>query len=196
MTTLSIAIAFTIFSACSTNNISGTDTKVNNTPTMETQQTTPTAHAFTLPAIDGSTINLASYKGKKMLIVNTASECGFTRQYEGLENLYKKYGDKLVIVGVPANNFGEQEPGSNEDIQSFCKKNFGVTFPLTAKMDVTGDNRNPLFAWLTSKEQNGVLDATIQWNFNKFLLDEEGKLLAYFPSKTEPESEEIVKYLQ
>lgn len=191
MYTVAMIFAATAFLGC----FSADGNKTNST-TMETTQATPTVHQFTLPAIDGSTLKLADFKGKKIMIVNTASECGYTRQYEGLEKLYNAHQDKLVIIGVPANNFGEQEPGSNEEIASFCKKNFGVTFPLAAKQDVIGEQQHSLFKWLTNKSQNGVLDATVQWNFNKFLLDEEGKLLAYFPSKTEPESEDILKYLR
>lgn len=153
-------------------------------------------YKFKVPSIEGGTINFSKYKGKKILVVNTASKCGYTPQYEGLEKLYKQYGDKLVVVGFPANNFGQQEPGSDEEIQQFCKVRFGVTFPLASKVDVVGDNTHPLFKWLTSKEQNGVLDAKVAWNFTKFLLDEKGKLIATFPSKVTPQSEEITKYLK
>lgn len=159
-------------------------------------QTTQSIHSFKIASIDGGTIDFSTFKGKKILVVNTASECGYTPQYEGLEKLYQQNKDKLVIVGVPSNDFGQQEPGTNEQIQTFCKKRYGVTFPLTTKVDVVGDNTAPLYKWLTSKEQNGVLDATVKWNFNKFLLDENGKMLAYFPSKTEPLSDEIAKYLK
>lgn len=152
-------------------------------------------HQFQVPSIEGKTIDFAQFKGKKILVVNTASKCGFTRQYEGLEKLYKENKDNLVIVGFPANNFKGQEPGTNEEIQEFCKARFGVTFPLASKVDVVGDKAHPLYKWLTSKEKNGKLDATIQWNFNKFLLDENGKLLEYFPSKVEPTGQEIAKYL-
>src|SRR4051794_24011733 len=133
---------------------------------------------FKIKSIEGGTIDFSKYKGKKILIVNTASKCGYTPQYEGLEKLYKEHQDKLVVVGFPANNFGQQEPGTNEEIQQFCKLRYGVTFPLATKVDVVGENTHPLFKWLTSKEENGVLDATIKWNFTKFLLDENGKLLA------------------
>ena len=163
---------------------------------METTAYPKTIYAFKVPSIEGGTIDFSKYKGKKILVVNTASKCGFTPQYEGLEKLYKEHQDKLVIVGFPANNFGQQEPGTNEEIQTFCKVRYGVTFPLATKVDVVGENTHPLFKWLTSKEENGVLDATIGWNFTKFLLDENGKLLASFPSKVTPDSEEIAKYLK
>jgi glutathione peroxidase len=153
-------------------------------------------HSFKVPSIDGGTIDFSQYKGKKILVVNTASQCGFTYQYEGLEKLYEQYKDKLVIVGFPANNFNGQEPGTNQEIQQFCTGKFHVTFPMAAKVSVKGNDIDPLFSWLTHKDQNGVLDATIGWNFNKFLLDENGKLNQHFGSKTEPTSEEITKYLK
>ncbi len=184
-----ILLPFLLFIACTS--------ATTKTKQMETSTSTATSvHEFKVSSIDGGTIDFSAFKGKKIMIVNTASQCGYTPQYEGLEKLYEQYKDKLVIVGFPANNFGEQEPGSNTEIEQFCKKNFGVTFPLAAKVDVVGDNTHPLFKWLTNKELNGVLDAEVKWNFNKFLLDEDGKLLAYFPSKVTPESEEVLNYLK
>jgi glutathione peroxidase len=153
-------------------------------------------HQFKVTSIDGKTIDFSKYKGKKILVVNTASECGYTPQYEGLEKLYELYKDKLVVVGFPCNQFGGQEPGTEETILSFCKARYGVTFPLTAKVDVKGENISPVYKWLCNKSENGVLDATIKWNFNKFMLDENGKLLAYFPSKISPDSDEIVNLLK
>jgi glutathione peroxidase len=150
---------------------------------------------FKVEGLDGNTIDFTSFKGKKILIVNTASKCGFTPQYQGLEELYKKYQDKLVIVGFPANNFGGQEPGTNTEIKEFCKKNYGVTFPMAAKVSVKGDDTAPIFKWLCNKTENGVLDAEIKWNFGKFLLDENGNLIAYFPSKVIPMSDEITSKL-
>ena len=153
-------------------------------------------HSFKVTSIDGKTINMASFKGKKILVVNTASKCGYTPQYEALEKVYETYKDKLVIIGFPCNQFGGQEPGSNDEIVAFCKKNYGVTFPLADKVDVKGDNTAPIYQWLTQKAKNGVLDATISWNFNKFLLDENGKMIAYFPSNVKPDSEAILNYLK
>lgn len=153
-------------------------------------------YEFKVPSIEGGTIDFSQYKGKKILVVNTASKCGYTPQYEGLEKLYEQYKDKLVIVGFPADNFGHQEPGTDEEIHQFCKVRYGVTFPLASKVSVVGDSTHPLFKWLTSKEENGVLDATIKWNFTKFLLDENGHLLASFESAVTPQSEDIVKYLK
>ncbi len=153
-------------------------------------------HSFKVKSIDGGMIDFAKYKGKKILVVNVASQCGFTRQYEGLQKLYEAHKDKLVIVGFPANNFGSQEPGSDGEILQFCKARFGVTFPMASKISVKGDDTAPIYKWLTNKSENGVLDATIGWNFTKFLLDENGKMIASFPSKVEPDSEEITKWLK
>lgn len=146
---------------------------------------------FKVEALEGGTIDFAKYKGKKILVVNTASKCGYTPQYEELQKLYDKYKEKLVIVGFPANNFGGQEPGTNSEIKEFCKKNYGVTFPMAAKISVKGDDMAPIYKYLTSKAENGVLDAEVKWNFGKFLLDEKGNLIQYFPSKVTPMSEEI-----
>ena len=168
-----------------------TPAMANDTPAATEAVANKSIYGFKVTTLDGGTIDFASFKGKKILIVNTASECGFTPQYEGLEKLYEKYKDKLVIVGFPANNFGSQEPGTNDEIGAFCKKNYGVTFPMAAKISVKGDDAAPIYKWLCHKSENGVLDAEVGWNFNKFLLDENGKLLAHFESKVTPMSEEI-----
>ena len=157
--------------------------------------TAQSVYDFKVEGIDGTAINLADYKGKKIMIVNTASKCGNTPQYDDLEKLYEQHKDKLVIIGFPANNFGSQEPGSNEEIAEFCKKNYGVSFPLSAKVSVKGDDIDPLFKYLTEEaEKKGIKDP-IKWNFTKFLVDEKGKLVKVFPSKVKPMSEEITKYL-
>ena len=156
---------------------------------------TKSFYDFKVESLEGGTIDFSKFKGKKILIVNTASECGYTPQYEGLQKLYDTYKDKLVIVGFPANNFGGQEPGTNVEIGEFCKKNYGVTFPMAAKISVKGDDIAPIYKYLTSKAENGVLDAVVGWNFGKFLLDEKGNLLQYFPSKVTPMSEEITSKL-
>jgi len=150
---------------------------------------------FKVTALDGTNIDLSKFKGKKMLIVNTASKCGNTPQYEALEKLYEQYKDKLVIIGFPANNFGGQEPGSNGEIQEFCKKNYGVSFPMSEKVSVKGDDIAPLFKYLVGEaEKMGVQDP-IKWNFTKFLLDENGKLIAVIHNKVSPLSEDVTKYL-
>ncbi len=167
---------------------------------------------FKVAGLDGNDIDFSQYKGKKIMIVNTASKCGNTPQYAELEKLYEKYKDKLVIVGVPANNFGEQEPGTNADIKEFCTKNYGVTFPMAEKVSVKGDDIAPLYKYLVeqSKEMaksvptdnskdlawKSYLQNPVTWNFTKFLLDENGKLIAVFHNKSNPMSEEVLKYLK
>lgn len=161
-----------------------------------TSVTASSIYDFKVDALSkGKSINLADYKGKKILIVNTASKCGFTPQYEGLEKLYETYKNELVIVGFPANNFGAQEPGSNEEIGEFCKKNYGVSFPMASKVSVKGDDIHPLFQYLVAEAKKLGKDDPIKWNFTKFLLDENGKLIDVFPSKVKPMDEEITKYL-
>ena len=157
---------------------------------------TKNIYDFSIKSITGGTIDFSQYKGKMILIVNTASKCGFTPQYEGLEKLYQQYKDKLVIVGFPSADFADQEYHQDGDIFTFCQKNYGVTFPLTTRVDVKGDNITPVYKYLCNKNENGVLDASISWNFNKFLIDENGKLLAHFDSKITPDSPEITKYLK
>lgn len=181
--------------------LSGCTPKANNinqqTPKMEstTINNQQSIYDFKVEGLEGGTIDFATFKGKKILIVNTASECGYTPQYKELQSLYEQYKEKLVIVGFPANNFGGQEPGSAAQIKAFCEKNYGVTFPMAAKVSVKGSDMAPLYKWLTSKEANGVLEAEIGWNFNKFLIDEKGHMVAYFPSKIKPMGEEITSKL-
>ncbi|BAV10104.1 glutathione peroxidase [Filimonas lacunae] len=167
---------------------------ISKTPSFKPKP--KTIYNFKIASLDGGTIDFSAYKGKKILIVNTASKCGFTKQYKGLEALYEAHKDKLVIVGFPSDNFGGQEYQDNSEIKEFCQKNFGVTFPLTTRVDVKGDSITPVFDYLTHKVQNGVLDATIGWNFNKFIIDEKGNLLAHFDSKVTPESPELLKYIE
>ncbi|HEY9559617.1 MAG TPA: glutathione peroxidase [Anseongella sp.] len=153
-------------------------------------------YSLKMKSIKGNEVDFSQFKGKKVLIVNTASECGFTPQYEGLEELYRTNGKKgLVILGFPANNFGGQEPGSNLEIASFCKENYGVTFPMFEKSSVKGDDKNQVFQWLSDKSANGWNEQEPTWNFCKYLIDEKGKLVAFFPSKVEPMSKEITSKL-
>lgn len=147
-------------------------------------------------SIDGTEYDYAQLKGKKVLIVNTASECGYTPQYEDLEKLYQAYKDKLIILGFPANNFGKQEPGTNEEIKEFCKSKYNVTFPMFEKVSVLGDDMAPIYKWLTSKDLNGWNDQQPKWNFNKYLIDEDGNLLKYYSSAVKPMSDEIVSQLK
>lgn len=155
-----------------------------------------TIYDFKVAALTGGTIDFSAYKGKKILIVNTASKCGYTPQYEGLEKLYKANKDKLVIIGFPANNFGGQEPGSNENIADFCQKNYGVSFPMAAKISVKGKEMAPIYQWLTNKAHNGYEDSDVKWNFQKYLIDEQGQLIGVFDSKVKPDGEEIAAALK
>ena len=152
---------------------------------------------FSVIDIDGKEISMSQFKGKKLLIVNVASKCGNTPQYEGLERLYKKYGsEKFVVVGFPANNFMGQEPGSNEDIKEFCTSTYQVTFPMMGKISVKGKDKAPIYQWLTQKEMNGVMDAEVTWNFQKFMIDENGQLVGVVKPGVEPETEEIIGWLE
>ena len=151
-------------------------------------------HEFKIKTIDGKTLKLNKFKGKKLLIVNTASKCGYTPQYEELEKLSQQYKGKLVVIGIPANNFNAQDPGSNLEIKEFCKKNYGVSFILGEKLSVKGEDTAELFKYLTSLE-NPDFTGEIKWNFEKFLIDENGKLIHRFRSKVKPLSSELTKYL-
>lgn len=155
-----------------------------------------TIYDFKVEALTGGQIDFAKYKGKKILIVNTASQCGYTPQYEGLEKLSKKYGSKLVIVGFPANDFGAQEPGSNAEIKAFCTKNYGVTFPMAAKITVKGEEMAPIYQWLTQKKYNHKLDSDVKWNFQKYLINERGELVEMFPSNVKPEDSKLVAAIE
>ncbi len=158
--------------------------------------TVDSVYEFKPTNIDGKETSLHKYEGKVLLIVNTASECGFTPQYEGLQALYEKYNDRdFEILGFPANNFGGQEPGTDKDIKQFCKVNYGVTFPMFSKVSVKGDDQHPLFEYLTTAE-NKDFPGDIKWNFEKFLIDKEGKLIRRFRSKTTPEGDEILKAIE
>ncbi|MCA6435395.1 MAG: glutathione peroxidase [Bacteroidetes bacterium] len=152
-------------------------------------------HDFTLKTIEGKDLNLSSLKGKKLLIVNVASQCGFTPQYKNLQALSDKYKDKLAVIGFPANNFGSQEPGSNTEIKSFCTKNYGVTFTMMEKISVSGEDMHPLYKFLSTKDLNGTVDKAPNWNFCKYLIDENGKVIKFFPSKVDPLSEDIISLL-
>jgi len=151
-------------------------------------------YQFKFTSIDGKEIDLAQFKGKKLLLVNTASKCGFTPQYKELEELSNKFKDKLVVIGFPANNFGSQEPGSNDEIKSFCEQNYGVTFLLAEKSSVKGDDINPLFRYLTSTD-NPDFTGEIKWNFEKFLIDENGQLIHRYRSAVKPLSPAITSQL-
>ncbi|ODT94783.1 MAG: glutathione peroxidase [Sphingobacteriales bacterium SCN 48-20] len=150
---------------------------------------------FKVPGLEGGTIDFSKYKGQKILIVNTASKCGLTPQYDDLEKLYKQYKGKLVIVGFPANNFAGQEPGTKTEIAEFCKKNYGVTFPMADKVSVKGDDIAPIFKYLVDEAAKKGIKDPISWNFTKFLVDEKGQLITVFSPRPKPMSEEVLKYL-
>ncbi len=152
---------------------------------------------ITTTTIDGQKFDLSSLKGKKVLVVNTASKCGNTPQYAQLEELYKKYGpDKFTIIAFPANNFLHQEPGDNAQIKNFCTTNYNVTFPLMSKISVKGSDIDPIYKWLTTKEENGVMDAPIKWNFQKFMIDEKGNLVGVVEPGTSPMTDKIVSWIE
>lgn len=152
-------------------------------------------HDFKVRTLEGDDFDLASLKGKKVMIVNVASKCGFTPQYADLQNMYEKYQEDIVIIGFPANNFANQEPGTAGEIRQFCSQKYGVTFPMMEKISVKGDDIHPLYEWLTSKEKNGVMDSEVKWNFQKYLIDEDGNLTDVMYSKEKPESEKSLKWL-
>ncbi len=152
---------------------------------------------YTLNSIDGKPAPLAQYKGKVVMIVNVASFCGFTPQYEGLERIYEKYKDQgFVVLGFPANNFGAQEPGTNEEIKTFCSRKYNVTFPMYSKISVKGEDKHPLYQFLTDKQANPSTGGEIQWNFTKFLVDRDGKVIARFESKVTPESADVTSAIE
>lgn len=154
-------------------------------------------YSFTVKDIEGKDFKLSSLKGKKVLVVNTASKCGLTPQYEQLEELYRTFGgDNFVIIGFPANNFANQEPGSNAEIMEFCEKNYGVSFPMMQKVSVKGDDICPLYKWLTQKSENGKMDSNVTWNFQKYLIDEEGRLIDVVEPKVKPDDVRIVGWIK
>ena len=147
---------------------------------------------FKMKAIDGSIIDFSTYKGKKLLIVNVASKCGYTPQYEDLQKLHELYGNKVTILGFPANNFGKQETGTNDEIALFCSENYGVTFQMFEKISVKDDDMDPLYHWLSEEKYNGWNNEAPSWNFCKYLVNEKGELVAFYPSKVEPLSDDII----
>lgn len=154
-------------------------------------------YGFKVKTIDGAEFDFAQLKGKKVMIVNTASKCGFTPQYEDLQKLFEEYGgDDFVILGFPANNFRSQEPGTDSEIKSFCTENYGVSFPMMSKISVKGDDIHPLYQWLTRKDLNGVEDSEVSWNFQKYMVDENGNLVKYLKPMKNPMSKEVLSWLE
>ena len=160
-------------------------------------QSDKTIYQFKVEDINGETFDLSSLKGKKVMIVNTASKCGFTPQYAELQRIYEQYKyDDFVIIGFPSNDFGNQEPGSNEEISEFCQKNYGVDFPMMAKITVKGEEKHPLYQFLTEKSKNGFKDSEVKWNFQKYLIDRDGKLVAVKDSNVVPSDNSILSWIQ
>jgi glutathione peroxidase len=159
---------------------------------VETAKNMKSIYDFKIKSIDGTLIDFAQFKGKKLLLVNVASQCGYTPQYADLQELHEKHGNKISIIGFPANNFGSQEPGSNDEIASFCKKNYGVTFQMREKISVKGDDQHALYRWLSTKELNGWNSEAPSWNFCKYLINEKGELVKFFGSKINPLDQEII----
>ena len=171
--------------------------ETTNLPDKESRNSERTLHDFTVTDIDGNEFNLATLKGKKVLVVNVASRCGLTPQYEELQKLYSAYQDKnFTVIGFPANNFNNQEPGTNQEIKEFCTGNFGVTFPMMDKISVKGDEMAPLYSWLTQKDENGVLDQEVTWNFQKYMIDEQGHLVDVVMPRESPLSDKIIDWIR
>ncbi|WP_299707092.1 glutathione peroxidase [uncultured Pontibacter sp.] len=190
---LTVGLVLGLTTACSGgSNTTNTDTETMTTETSQTAQASD-FHAFKIESLEGKEIDFSQYKGKKVLVVNTASECGYTPQYADLQKLHETHGDKVVVLGFPANNFGGQEPGSEEEIAAFCQKNYGVTFQMMEKVSVKGDDQHPLYQWLAKNSPNNDEPS---WNFSKYLIDENGKVIAFYPSKVKPMGEEILTAIQ
>lgn len=173
--------------------------KGKNAGNIKGKDTQPGVSFYSLKgtAIDGKVLDFSSLEGKKVLLVNTASDCGYTGQYEGLEQLWREYRDQLMVIGFPANDFKEQEKGSNEDIAQFCKINYGVSFPLMQKSSVvSGPQQNPVYQWLTDPVKNGWNKEEPSWNFSKYLIDEKGELIHYFGPAVEPMSAELINAIK
>jgi len=165
--------------------------------TVYTQPPVQPYHALSATDINGAPFSFAQLKGHKVMVVNTASECGFTPQYEKLEQLYTKYKDKgFIIVGFPSNDFGKQEPGDEKTIAAFCEKNYGITFPMMSKVVTKGDGQDPVYQWLTHKDKNGASDNEVRWNFTKFLINEDGSLHTVLGSPTSPLSDQVIEWIE
>jgi len=175
------------------------DSAVPNNSQSQTQSKLKemnTIYQFKAETLSGETYDFSKLAGKKVMIVNTASECGYTPQYKDLEALYQKYGEKITIIGFPTNDFGQQEPGDNKQIAAFCQKNYGVTFPMMAKITVKGKEMHPVYQFLTQKSQNQLQDSEVEWNFQKYLLNEKGELVKVLPSKVTPTDPQILSWIE
>ena len=193
MKSLLYILGLSSFFACGNKNTTAT---AQLTP--ENLQNRKSIHQFKLEDLNGNTFDFANLKGKKIIVVNTASKCGLTPQYEALEKLYKKYGESknLMIVGFPSNDFLWQEPGTNEEIATFCQRNYGVTFPMMSKISVKGKDQHPLYQFLTKKALNGLMDSEVSWNFQKYLINEQGQIDKVISPKTAPDDVEVIQWIE
>jgi len=193
----SIMIPLVLLSAClGANTIKSKPENTQNTTLMQEEATKKSFYDFKMEGLDGKTIEFSQYKGKKVLLVNVASQCGYTPQYEQLQALHEKYGNKVVVLGFPANNFGSQEPGTNEEIATFCKKNYGVSFQMFKKISVKGSDMHALYKWLSDKSLNGWNEQAPSWNFCKYLVNEKGELVKFYGAGVDPMGDEILKEIQ
>ena len=165
---------------------------LSQVPKVTSSVPSSSIYDLSIGSLDGKTINLSDFKGKKILFVNVASRCGFTKQYKGLQRLFEQERERLIVIGIPCNQFGRQESGSSKAIQNFCSRNFGVSFPISEKIKVKGTNQHPIYNWLTNKLLNGAVDSKVKWNFQKYLINEEGALQSIFSSKINPLSKEVI----
>ncbi|MGD1946404.1 MAG: glutathione peroxidase [Croceivirga sp.] len=175
--------------------LNGLSKKAFRTTSESVEERLSSFYDITINQLNGTTLVLSDFQGKYILIVNVASKCGFTPQYRELEQLYQKHKEELIIIGVPCNQFGSQEPGTPSEIESFCERNYGVNFIITEKVNVKGEKQHPLYQWLTRKQSNGSSNSVVRWNFQKYLIDKEGRLIDFFYSITSPSSRKITKYL-
>jgi glutathione peroxidase len=186
---LLVAIVF----ACTASVQRPIETSTENS--IEMRETEKSFYDYKVKDINGADVDLSQFKGKKLLLVNVASKCGYTPQYADLQKLHEKYGDKVTIIGFPANNFGGQEPGTNEDIKEFCSQKYGVSFPLMDKISVKGADKHPLYRWLSDKSLNGWNDKEPSWNFCKYFINEKGELVQFFPSSVKPMDDQIISLI-
>ena len=193
MKTILLTFSVILLMACQSNKSLEKTAKHVNSEIMKTEN----IYQFKVTDINGNPFDFAGLKGKKILVVNTASECGLTPQYKDLQAIYNKYQDKnFVIVGFPANNFGAQEPGNNSEIATFCERNYGVSFPMMAKISVKGEDMDPVYQFLTQKSKNGLQDSQVEWNFQKYLIDEQGYLVKVISPRTLPTDPEIISWIE
>ncbi len=191
-----ILIVFAIIAFACTSSIQKQKTDSNQITSLEQLLMEKSIYDFKMKDINGEEVDFSKFKGQKLLLVNVASKCGYTPQYADLQKLHEAHRDKVTIIGFPANNFGGQEPGTNEEIKQFCSENYGVTFKMMDKVSVKGADKNPLYRWLSDKDLNGWNDKEPSWNFCKYLINENGELVKFFPSSVKPMDEEIIKLIE